>query len=102
MSLLNGLGIFSAGVLGALYALARKDTKTALETIDSLNNQLKDRERALVTKEKDFEARLQLHQQEWNKERKKSQEEQLSLTSQLNSAKKAVVIYKEVNDREHL
>ncbi|KAH0904483.1 hypothetical protein HID58_043986 [Brassica napus] len=84
---LNGLGIFSAGVLAAL---ARKDTKTAQATIESVNNQLGDRERALVTKEKDFEARLQLQQEEWNKEREKAQEEQLSLINQLNSAKEVV------------
>ncbi|KAF3534341.1 hypothetical protein DY000_02042827, partial [Brassica cretica] len=84
---LNGLGIFSAGVLAAL---ARKDTKTAQATIESVNYQLGDRERALVTKEKDFEARLQLQQEEWNKEREKAQEEQLSLINQLNSAKKVV------------
>ncbi|KAF3600062.1 hypothetical protein F2Q69_00038205 [Brassica cretica] len=84
---LNGLGIFSAGVLAAL---ARKDTKTAQATIESVNYQLGDRERALVTKEKDFEARLQLQQEEWNKEREKAQEEQLSLINQLNSAKEVV------------
>ncbi|CAN6925830.1 unnamed protein product [Brassica oleracea] len=84
---LNGFGIFSAGVLAAL---ARKDTKTAQATIESVNYQLGDRERALVTKEKDFEARLQLQQEEWNKEREKAQEEQLSLINQLNSAKEVV------------
>ncbi|WZZ29031.1 hypothetical protein YC2023_012432 [Brassica napus] len=75
---------------GVLAALARKDTKTAQATIESVNNQLGDRERALVTKEKDFEARLQLQQEEWNKEREKAQEEQLSLINQLNSAKEVV------------
>lgn len=55
-----------------------------------VNYQLGDRERALVTKEKDFEARLQLQQEEWNKEREKAQEEQLSLINQLNSAKEVV------------
>ncbi|CAH8320468.1 unnamed protein product, partial [Eruca vesicaria subsp. sativa] len=90
VSLLNGLGIFSAGVLGALYALALQDTKSAQEAIESLRNQLKDRERALITKEKDFEARLQNEQEERNKERKKAQEDKLSLISQLNSAKDVV------------
>ncbi|KAL0690925.1 hypothetical protein Bca4012_090604 [Brassica carinata] len=75
---------------GVLAALARKDTKTAQATIESVNYQLGDRERALVTKEKDFEARLQLQQEEWNKEREKAQEEQLSLINQLNSAKEVV------------
>jgi hypothetical protein len=37
LALLNGLGIFSAGVLGALYALARQDTKAAEETIESVS-----------------------------------------------------------------
>lgn len=55
-----------------------------------LKNQLKDKERALVTKEKDFEVRLQLHQEKWNKERKKTKEEQFSLTNQLNSTKEVV------------
>ncbi|CAA7057956.1 unnamed protein product [Microthlaspi erraticum] len=90
LSLLNGLGIFSAGVLGALYALARKDTAMAEETIESLKNQLRDRERALVLKEKDFEARLKREQEERNKEQKKAKEEQLSLINQLNSAKEMV------------
>ncbi|KFK38951.1 hypothetical protein AALP_AA3G181200 [Arabis alpina] len=87
LSLLNGLGIFSAGVLGALYALARKDARTAEETVESLKNQLKDRERALISKEKDFEARLQLEQEERSIELKKAKEEQMSLINQLNSAK---------------
>uniref|UniRef100_A0A1J3FJ00 MAR-binding filament-like protein 1 n=1 Tax=Noccaea caerulescens TaxID=107243 RepID=A0A1J3FJ00_NOCCA len=90
LSLLNGLGIFSAGVLGALYALARKDTTVAEETIESLKNQLRDREGALILKEKDFEARLKREQEERNKEQKKTKEEQLSLINQLNSAKDMV------------
>ncbi|KAL1199425.1 MAR-binding filament-like protein 1 [Cardamine amara subsp. amara] len=90
LSLLNGLGIFSAGVLGALYALARQDTATAEETIESLKKQLKDRERALVLKEKDFEARLQHEQEQRKKELEKAKEEQMSLINQLNSAKDVV------------
>ncbi|KAF2583527.1 hypothetical protein F2Q68_00003039 [Brassica cretica] len=103
LSLLNGLGIFSSGVLGALYALARKDTKAAEETIESLKNQLKDRERALVLMEKDFEARILLTQEEWNKERKKAEEERFSLINQLNSAKEvATGLGKELSSEKKL
>ena len=35
LSLLNGLGVFVSGVLGALYALARKETIASEATIDS-------------------------------------------------------------------
>lgn len=38
LSLLNGLGIFSTGVLGAFYALARKEKMASEATIESVNN----------------------------------------------------------------
>lgn len=38
LSVLNGLGIFSSGVLGALYALARKEKIATEATIESVND----------------------------------------------------------------
>ena len=35
--LLNGIGIFSSGVLGALYTLAQKEKSTAVATIETVS-----------------------------------------------------------------
>ena len=40
LSLLNGLGIFGAGVLGALYALVQKEKKATDETLESVSHHL--------------------------------------------------------------
>ena len=37
VSLLNGVGIFSTGVIGALYALARKEKEESDATIESVS-----------------------------------------------------------------
>ncbi|KAL0719388.1 hypothetical protein Bca4012_068712 [Brassica carinata] len=84
LSLLNGLGIFSAGVLGALYALARKDTRTAQETIESYSIQNKHLFNPMEKFHIAFSRRVE-------QGTKKAQEEQLSLINQSNSAKDVVI-----------
>lgn len=40
LSLLNGLGVLGAGVLGALYAFVLKEKKTTDETLESVSYHL--------------------------------------------------------------
>lgn len=48
LSLLNGLGIFGAGVLGALYALARKEKKETDEILQSVGYHLPSKSNLVV------------------------------------------------------
>ncbi|KAA8540427.1 hypothetical protein F0562_024654 [Nyssa sinensis] len=84
--LLNGLGIFSSGVLGALYALARKEKIVTEAAVESMMTELKEKEDAIVFLEKNFESKLLNEQEEHNKQLRKASEETQSLMNQLKSA----------------
>ncbi|KAB5574239.1 hypothetical protein DKX38_001433 [Salix brachista] len=110
--LLNGLGIFGTGVLGALYALAQKEKNATDKTVESdtfghakgenalyfllsINTctgwaqmifKLKEKEATIEFLEKNFESKLSNEQKERMKQLKKAKEEQQFLSSQLNSA----------------
>ncbi|XP_041002132.1 MAR-binding filament-like protein 1-1 isoform X2 [Juglans microcarpa x Juglans regia] len=90
LSLLNGLGIFSSGVLGALYALAQREKTAQNAEIESMKSQLKEKEAAIVSSEKNFESKLLNEQEERTKQLRKVKEEQQSLLSQLNSANSTI------------
>lgn len=90
LSLLNGFGIFSSGVLGALYALAQKENKATEATIKSIETKLKEKEAAVVTLEKNFQSKLLSEQEEKTKQLKKAKEEQQSLLNQLSSANSTI------------
>ncbi|KAI5660574.1 hypothetical protein M9H77_29367 [Catharanthus roseus] len=91
LSLLNGLGIFGSGVLGALYALSRKEKATSEATIESLRNKLLEKETAIIAMDKKYESELINEKQIRNDQLRKAREEQQSLTSQLSSANDTVV-----------
>ncbi|KAJ8553378.1 hypothetical protein K7X08_024056 [Anisodus acutangulus] len=107
LSLLNGLGIFGSGVLGSLYALARKEKAVSDATIESMKNKLKDKEAAFVSTEKKFESELLNEREIQNNQLKEAGEEQQALVKQLNSAKIAVTnlgreLHKEKKSAEEL
>ncbi|KAK4349962.1 hypothetical protein RND71_029275 [Anisodus tanguticus] len=107
LSLLNGLGVFGSGVVGSLYALARKEKAVSDATIESMKNKLKDKEAAFVSMEKKFESELLNEREVRNNQLKKAGEEQQALAKQLNSAKIAVTnlgreLHKENKSAEEL
>lgn len=77
-------------MLGSLYALGRKDKAAADATIESMRTVLKDKEAAIVSLEKNFEAKLLNEQEERTSAVKKVKEEQQSLMNQLNSANSTI------------
>ncbi|XVF26723.1 hypothetical protein REPUB_Repub14bG0043000 [Reevesia pubescens] len=90
LSLLNALGVFGAGVLGALYALVQKEKKATDETLESIKIKLQEKEAAIVSMEKDFESKLLNEREEQTNQLEEAKEEQLSLIDQLNSANNTV------------
>ncbi|KAJ9179129.1 hypothetical protein P3X46_010952 [Hevea brasiliensis] len=86
LSVLNGLGIFGTGVLGALFALTKKEKKATETAIESMTAKLKEKEAAIVSLEKNFESKLLNEQEEWTKQLRKAKDEQLVLVNQLQSA----------------
>ncbi|XP_065867288.1 MAR-binding filament-like protein 1-1 [Euphorbia lathyris] len=90
LSLLNGLGIFSTGVLGAFYALATKEKKATEATLEYMTAQLKDKDAAIVSLAKNFEAKLLNEQEERRKQLGKAKEEQQILVNQLSSANSTI------------
>ncbi|GFZ07996.1 MAR binding filament-like protein 1 [Actinidia rufa] len=90
LSLLNGLGVFGSGVLGALYALARKEKIASEAMIDSMTKNLNEKEATIVSLEKSFELKLLKEKDERNKLVKKANEEQQSLMNQLKSANSTI------------
>ncbi|KAF5726894.1 hypothetical protein HS088_TW22G00579 [Tripterygium wilfordii] len=90
LSLLNGLGIFTAGMLGALYALAQKEKKASDATIESITKKLKEKETSVVVLEKDFESKLLKQEEEKLKQLRKEKEEQQNLINRLNSASSVI------------
>ncbi|PPD95648.1 hypothetical protein GOBAR_DD07347 [Gossypium barbadense] len=86
LSLLNGLGILGASVLGALDALVQKEKNTNNEILESIKIELQEKEVAIIMMEKDFESKLLIEREERTKQLKEAKEEQLALRDQLNSA----------------
>ncbi|KAA8541822.1 hypothetical protein F0562_022974 [Nyssa sinensis] len=64
VSLLNGLGIFSSCMLGALYALAQKEKIATEAAIEFIKTKLKEKEAAIASLEKNFESKLLNEQEE--------------------------------------
>ncbi|XP_015580283.3 MAR-binding filament-like protein 1-1 isoform X1 [Ricinus communis] len=90
LSLLNGLGIFGTGVLGAFYALTLKEKKAAETTMEYMTDKLKENEATIVSLEKNFEAKLLSKQEEFSKQLREAKEEQQVLVNQLNSANSTI------------
>ncbi|TYH53481.1 hypothetical protein ES332_D09G103100v1 [Gossypium tomentosum] len=90
LSLLNGLGILGASVLGALYALVLKEKNTNNEILESIKIELQEKEVAIIMMEKDFESKLLIEREERTKQLKEAKEEQLALRDQLNSANSTI------------
>ncbi|XP_058111364.1 MAR-binding filament-like protein 1-1 [Magnolia sinica] len=100
VGLLNELGLFGLGVLGALYALTWKE-KTELEsTIESMKTQLSEKADAMALLEKNFESRLQNEREDKLKQIGKAKEEQASLLDQLSSANAALMVVRQELHRE--
>ncbi|CAB4303175.1 unnamed protein product [Prunus armeniaca] len=103
LSLLNGLGIFSSGILGALYGLAWAEKKATDATVESIKTKLKEKEAAIISLEKNFESKLLNEQEEWSKQLTRAMEEQKSLMDQLNSANSTIAgLGKELNGEKRL
>lgn len=90
LSLLNAIGIFSSGVLAALYSLARNDKAKSEEMIESLETQLKEKDATIVSLEENFEVRLLYQEEEHNRLLNKAKEEQLSLVKRLELANSTI------------
>ncbi|KAG5537661.1 hypothetical protein RHGRI_024942 [Rhododendron griersonianum] len=87
LSLLNGFGIFSSVLLGALYVLTRKEQIATEAIIESLISKLNKKEAIIDSLEKNFESKLLNENEEQDKQLKEANEEQQSLMNQLKSAK---------------
>ncbi|XP_021674375.2 MAR-binding filament-like protein 1-1 isoform X2 [Hevea brasiliensis] len=90
LSLLNVLGVFGTGVIGALYALTKKEKKATETAIESMTAKLKEKEAAIVSLEKNFESKLLNKQEEWTKQLRRAKDEQLVLVNQLKSANSTI------------
>ncbi|XP_020214754.1 MAR-binding filament-like protein 1-1 isoform X2 [Cajanus cajan] len=90
LPLLNGIGIFSSGVLGALYTLAQKEKASAIATIETMSIKLKEKEELIVSLKKNYEFKLLNKQEEQAKLLEKAKEEQQALINELNSAKSTI------------
>ncbi|RXH88567.1 hypothetical protein DVH24_000166, partial [Malus domestica] len=100
LSLLNGIGIFSFGVLGVLYALIRSEKKV---TDAIMKTKLKEKEAVIVSLGKSYESNLLGEQEERSKQLAKAKDEQNSLTSQLSLAKSTIAsLGKELNGEKKL
>ncbi|KAK2984874.1 hypothetical protein RJ640_008639 [Escallonia rubra] len=91
LSLLNGLGIFSSGVLGAFYALVQKEKATIEAVVESLETRLKEKEAAIMSLQKNFELEMLNKNDEQNKQVQKANKERQSLMNQLNSANSTIM-----------
>ncbi|KAF2301302.1 hypothetical protein GH714_022497 [Hevea brasiliensis] len=90
LSLLNVLGVFGTGVIGALYALTKKEKKATETAIESMTAKLKEKEAAILSLEKNFESKLLNKQEEWTKQLRRAKDEQLVLVNQLKSANSTI------------
>ncbi|XP_047158579.1 MAR-binding filament-like protein 1-1 [Vigna umbellata] len=90
LSLLNGIGIFSSGVLGALYTLSQKEKAAADATIETMSWKLKKKEELIVSLKKDYELKLLNKQEEQANLLEKAKEEKQALMEQLNSANSTI------------
>nr|XP_028964652.1 MAR-binding filament-like protein 1-1 [Malus domestica] len=95
LSLLNGIGIFSFGVLGVLYALIRSEKKATDAIVEFMKTKLKEKEAVIVSLGKSYESNLLGEQEERSKQLAKAKDEQNSLTSQLNLAGEEKVVLEE-------
>ncbi|KAK7312638.1 hypothetical protein VNO77_36646 [Canavalia gladiata] len=90
LPLLNGIGIFSSGVIGALYALAQKEKSAAVATLETVSHKLKEKEGLIVSLTKNYELKLQNKQEEQTKLLEEANREQQALINQLNSANNTI------------
>ncbi|KAE9616147.1 hypothetical protein Lal_00017177 [Lupinus albus] len=90
VSLLNIIGIYSSGTLGALYALARKENTTALATIETVSSKLKEKEELIGSLKRNYESELLNEREEQSKKLGKAKEEQQALINELSSANNTV------------
>ncbi|KAK1259908.1 MAR-binding filament-like protein 1 [Acorus gramineus] len=90
LDLLNGLGIISSGVLGALYAMTKKEEASNVATIESLNTKTREKEAATSILERNFEINLQSEQEHWQKQIRKIKTEEASLVRQLASVSSTI------------
>ncbi|CAL0308765.1 unnamed protein product [Lupinus luteus] len=90
VSLLNIIGIYSSGTLGALYALARKEKTTALSTIETMSSKLKEKEELIDSLKRNYESELLNEHEERSKKLGKAKEEQRALVNELSSANNIV------------
>ncbi|KAJ6715233.1 hypothetical protein OIU85_026712 [Salix viminalis] len=101
--LLNGLGIFGTGVLGALYALAQKEKNATDKTVESMIFKLKEKEATIEFLEKNFESKLSNEQKERMKQLKKALEqllkEKLGMIEALQD--KISLLSSEIKDKEY-
>lgn len=103
LSLLNGIGILSAGVLGALYALARNENTTSEATIALMKNNLNKSEEAIISLKKAYESKLANERDALNKKLKTANEDKQALTNQLNLATGEITRHgKELKDAQRL
>ncbi|XP_019198862.1 PREDICTED: MAR-binding filament-like protein 1-1 [Ipomoea nil] len=85
LSLLNGFGFYGTGVLGALYALARKEKAISDEALESMSAKLEEKEATIVSMGKKFESELLKEKEKQNKQQMEANEEQQALLNRLNS-----------------
>ncbi|XP_019425085.1 PREDICTED: MAR-binding filament-like protein 1 isoform X3 [Lupinus angustifolius] len=90
VSLLNIIGIYCSGTLGALYALARKEKTTALATIETVSSKLKEKEELIGSLKRNYESELLNEREERSKKLGKAKEEQRALVNELSSANNIV------------
>ncbi|CAN6573274.1 unnamed protein product [Malus baccata var. baccata] len=90
LSLLNGIGIFSFGVLGVLYALIRSEKKATDAIVEYMKTKLKEKEAVIVSLGKSYKSNLLGEQEERSKQLAKAKDEQNSLTSELSLAKSTI------------
>ncbi|KAF5466653.1 hypothetical protein F2P56_016560 [Juglans regia] len=90
LSLLNGIGIISSGVLGAFYALGLSEKTATNAAVESMKSQLKEKEAVIFSLERHFDSKLLNEQAERTKQLRKAKEEQQCLLNQLNSANSVI------------
>ncbi|CAA6666268.1 unnamed protein product [Spirodela intermedia] len=90
MSFLSEIGIVGSGVLGALYAISKKEKSEMELAIASMNTTLSEKEAANVSLEVNFKRRLEREQEEHRKQMGKLKEAEAFLSQQLASAKGTV------------
>ncbi|CAH9088533.1 unnamed protein product [Cuscuta europaea] len=85
ISLLNGIGFYGSGVLGALYALAKNENAKSIAALESMRGKLEEKEATIVSMGKMFESELLKEKEEQNKQQRRASEEHQILLNRLNS-----------------